>query len=57
MGETILDMEIELEQKDDKIQFLQDKIGIPDSTVLEKMNRLDLNRLSSKEEMIGIWIG
>ena len=38
MGETISDMDVEREQKDNKIQFLNDKIGIPDSKVIEEMN-------------------
>ena len=50
MGETISDMDIELEQKDNEIQFLEDKIGIPDSKVIEEMNRLDLNKISIKEK-------
>ena len=37
MGETISDKDIELEQKDNTIQLLQDKIGIPDSKVIEEM--------------------
>ena len=50
MDDTISDMDIELEQKDNKIQFLQDKVGIPDSKfVEEEMNRLDLNKISSKD--------
>ena len=49
MGETISDMDIEKEQKDNKIQFLEDKIGVPDSKVIKEMNRLDLNKISSKE--------
>ena len=49
MGETISDMDIELEQKDNKIKVLEDKIGIPDSNVIEEMNRLELNKTSSKE--------
>ena len=36
MGETISDMDIEIEQKDIKIQFLEDKIGIPDSRSIEE---------------------
>ena len=32
---------MKIEQKDNKIQFLEDKIGIPDSKVIEEMNRLD----------------
>ena len=50
MGETMSDMDIELEQKDNKIQFLEDKIGIPYSKFIEEMNRLDLNKISSKEK-------
>ena len=50
MGETVSDMDVEKEQKDNKIQFLEDKIGIPDSKVIEEMNRLDLNKLSCKEK-------
>ena len=44
MGETISDIDVEIEQKDNKIQFLEDKIGIPDSKVIEEMNRIDLNK-------------
>ena len=50
MGETISDMDVEIEQKDNKIQFLEDKIGIPDSKVIEEMNRLDLDKISCKEK-------
>ena len=50
MGETISDMDIEIEQKDKKIQFLEDKIGMPDSKVMEEITRLDLNKISSKEK-------
>ena len=50
MGETISDMDMEIEQKDKKIQFLKDKIGIPDSKVIEEMTRLDLNKISCEEK-------
>ena len=50
MGETISDMDIELEQKDNKTQFLEDKIGRPDSKVVEEMKRLDLNKITSKDK-------
>ena len=43
-------MDIALEQKDNKIQFLEVKIGIPDSKIVEEMSRLDLNNLSSKNK-------
>ena len=51
MGDKISDMDIELEQKDNKIQFLEDKVGIPDSKIDEEMNRLDLNKISSKDNI------
>ena len=54
MGETISDMDIELEQKHNKTQILEDEIGMPDSKFKEEMNRLDLNETSSKEKMIGL---
>ena len=41
--DKISDIDIELEQKDDKLQFSEDKIGIPDSKVIEELNGLDLN--------------
>ena len=50
MGETISDMDVEIEQKDNKIQFLEDKIGIPDSKVIEEMIRLHDILLKSKEK-------
>ena len=33
-------MDIKIEQKDNKIQFLENKIGIPDCKVIEEMNKL-----------------
>ena len=50
MVETISDMDIKLEQKDNKIQFLEDRTGIPDSKVIEEMNKMDLNKISSEEK-------
>ena len=44
LGETISDMDLQLEQKDNKIQFSEDKIEIPDAKVIEELNRLDLNK-------------
>ena len=54
MGETISNMAIAIEQKDKKIQFLEDKMGIPDSKVIEEMNRLNLNKKSSNEKNYSI---
>ena len=50
MGETISDMDIEIKRRDNKIQFLENKIGITDSKVIEEMKRLDLNKISCKEQ-------
>ena len=50
MGDTFNDMDIENEQKDNKISFLENKIGITDDKVIEEMNRLDLNNISDKEK-------
>ena len=49
VGETISDMDIEKEQKDNKIHFFEENIGIIDSKNVEQMNRLDLNKISSKQ--------
>ena len=50
MGGTISDMDLELEQKHNKMQFLQDRIDKPESKVIEEMNRLDLTKRSNKEK-------
>ena len=50
LGETISDMDIETEQKDNNMQFLEHKVGIPDSKVIEEMKRLDLKKNSCKEK-------
>ena len=54
MGETILDMDIELEQKDKKIHFSEDKIEIEDSKIVEDMKRLDLHKYNAKINAIGL---
>ena len=53
MGDTIEDMDIETEQKDIKIEILETKMGLPDCKVTEEMNKLGLNKMSSKEKPIG----
>ena len=40
MGNFIEDMDIEIEQKDNKIDFLENKIRLPDSKSIEEMNKL-----------------
>ena len=36
MGDTIEDMGIELEQKDNKTEFFENKIGLPDCKLLRR---------------------
>ena len=50
MGEAISDKDVELEQKDNKIQILEEKRRIPDSKFVEEMKTLDLNKTWCKEE-------
>ena len=50
MGDTIDDMDIEIEQKDIKISFLENKIGVTDDKVIEEMKRLDLDKITNKEK-------
>ena len=52
MGDTINDMDVEIEHKDNKISFQENKIGVTDNKVIEEMNRLDLNKISDKEKNI-----
>ena len=42
-GGTIEDMDMEIEQKDNKTDFLENKIGLADYKVIEEMNWLGLN--------------
>ena len=44
MGDTINDMDVEIEQKDNKISFLENKIGVTDDKIVEEMKRLDINK-------------
>ena len=54
MGDTINDMDIEIEQKTNKISFLENKIGVTDDIVIEEMKKLDLNKISDKDKNIRI---
>ena len=51
MDETKADMDVETEQKDNKIQFLEDKIGIAGSKSVEEMKRLGLDKTSSRKKL------
>ena len=50
MGDTIEDMDIDTQQKDNEMEFLVGKIGLPDSKVFEEMNKLGTNKMSSKSK-------
>ena len=50
MGDTIEDMDIEIEQKDNKVGFSEIKIGLPDCKFIEQINGLGLNKISSKRK-------
>ena len=50
MWDTIEDMNIEIEQKDTKVESLENKIRLTDCKVFEEMNRLGFNELSYKSE-------
>ena len=50
MGDTIEDMDIEKKQKDNKTEISDNQTGLPDSKVIEGMNRLGLNEISSKRK-------
>ena len=54
MGDTIEDMDIEIEQKDNNISFLENKIGVTDDKVIEEKKRLDLDKITDKEKNNGI---
>ena len=42
-------MDMEIEQKDIRIHFLKDKIGIPEFKIMEEMNRLELKKYHVKK--------
>ena len=54
MGDTIYVVDVEIEENDNKISFLENKIGVTDDKIIEEMNRLDLNKIPNKEKNIRI---
>ena len=51
MGDTIDDMNIEIEQKHNKTEIFENTIGLPDSKVIEEMNKLGLNKISFRTKV------
>ena len=56
MGDTTEDMDIGIEQKDNKLEFLENRIGLPDCKVFDEMNKLGFEIYHLKEKVIGLWI-
>ena len=50
MGDTIEDIDIEIERKGNKIGLLENKIGLPDSKIIEHMRKRGLNKITSKRK-------
>ena len=47
MGDTIENIAIEIDQKDINLEFIEIKIGLPGSKVIEKMNILGFKKIPS----------
>ena len=52
MGDTIEDMDKEVEKKGNKIEFLETKIGLTDSKFIEELNKLGLRKYHPKGDRI-----
>ena len=50
MGDTIEDMDIEIEKEDKRIEISKNKIGLPVCEIIEEMSRLGRNEISSKRK-------
>ena len=50
MGDIIEDMDVEKEQKDNRIDFLKNKIRLPACNIIEKMKKLGLDKLPSSRK-------
>ena len=56
LGDFIEKMHILIEHKDNKIELLENEIGLPDCKDIGENRRLGLNKISSKRKVIGLWI-
>ena len=43
-------MDIEIEQKDNKVELLESKLGLADAKVVEEMSELGLKKISSERK-------
>ena len=48
--DTVEDTDKELERKDNEIEFLKYKLGLPDFKVFEEMKKLGLHKMSAKRK-------
>ena len=46
----------EKEQKDSKIELLENKMGLPDSKDFEEMNKLGLKKRHPEGKVVGLWV-
>ena len=56
MGDKSEDMDIEMEQNDNKLELSEKKIRQPNFRVIEELKKLGSSRSSSKRKKIGILI-
>ena len=52
MGDTVEDMDIKLEQKDNKDEILENEIGLTDSKIIEQITKLGLKNFHLKEKVM-----
>ena len=50
MEDTIEDKDVEIEQKDNKTEFLEKEIGLPVSKVFEEMKKQGLANIPTKKK-------
>lgn len=49
MGDTIADMDIEIEEKDSKINYLEKKIGITDKEIIKEMSNKGIKLIKEED--------
>ena len=48
MGQTITDLDIDIEEKNNRTSFSENEMGIAGNKVVEEMNKLNLNKISKR---------
>ena len=49
-------MDVEIEQKENKISFLENKIGVTDDIFKEDLKKLDWTKSQKEKIVMGLWI-